>query len=87
MARIEALGGGAVIPLLPDDELETPPLPREHPRWVRDALAVSQRARQVIANIKPVLIRVMTFWDHPSRGISIGGRELRVDTSGSYRLE
>lgn len=86
MARIEALGG-AVIPLLPDDELETPPLPREHPKWVRDALAVSQRARHLIANIKPVLIRVLTFWDHGARGISVGGRELSVDTSGSYRLE
>jgi len=86
MARIEALGG-AVVPLLPDDELETPPLPREHPRWVKDAVAVSQRARQLIANIKPVLNRVLTFWDHCARGITIRGRELSVDTSGSYRLE
>jgi hypothetical protein len=86
MARIEALGG-AIVPLLPDDELETPPLPREHPKWVKDALAVSQRARQLIANIKPAVIRVLTFWDHRTRGISIGSRELSVDTCGSYRLE
>lgn len=77
----------AILPLLPEDELETPPLPREHPRWVKDALAVSQRARQLITRLKPVIIRVLTFWDHHVRGIAIGGRELTVDVSGSYRVE
>ncbi len=77
----------AILPLLPDDELETPPLPREHPKWVKDALAVSQRARRIIAQLKPVVIRVLTFWDHQVRGITVGGRELTVDVSGSYRVE
>lgn len=77
----------ALLPFVPDDELETPPLPREHPKWVKDALAVSQRARQIIARLRPVVIRVLTFWDHHARGISIGGRELSVDISGSYRIE
>jgi hypothetical protein len=76
-----------VLPLLPDDELETPPLPREHPRWVKDALAVSQRARQLVAGFRPVVVRVLTFWDHHVRSLSIAGRELSVDVSGSYRLE
>lgn len=77
----------AILPLIPEDELETPPLPREHPRWVKDALAVSQRARQIIARLKPVVVRVFTFWDHQVRGIAIGGRELSVDISGSYRID
>lgn len=77
----------AILPLLPEDELETPPLPREHPRWVKDALAVSQRARALIARLKPVVVRVLTFWDHHVRGMTIGGRELQVDISGSYRIE
>lgn len=77
----------AVLPLIPDDELETPPLPREHPRWVKDAMAVSQRARQLIARLRPVVVRVLTFWDHHVRSINVGGRELSVDVSGSYRIE
>ncbi len=76
-----------VLPLVPDDELETPPLPREHPKWVKDALAVSQRARQLISRLKPVAVRVLSFWDHHVRSIGIKGRQLTVDFSGSYRLE
>jgi hypothetical protein len=87
MARIELAGSAPVLALLPDDEFETPPLPREHPKWVRDALAVSQRARQLIARLRPVILQVLTFWDHHVRSIAIGGRDLRVDISGSYRLE
>lgn len=81
------IGARPILPLVPDDELETPPLPREHPKWVRDALAVSQRARQIMTRLRPVIVRVLGFWDHHVRSISIGGRELSVDVSGSYRLE
>lgn len=80
-------GARAILPFVPDDELETPPLPREHPKWVKDALAVSQRARQIISGLRPVVVRVLGFWDHHVRSIAIGGRELSVDISGSYRLE
>ncbi len=80
-------GSTPILPLIPEDELETPPLPREHPKWVKDAAAVSQRARQIIAHLRPVIIRVLTFWDHHARSIAVGGRELSVDVSGSYRLE
>ena len=88
MPRIDPLSGSfPVLPFVPDDELETPPLPREHPKWVKDAVAVSQRARQLIARLPAVLVRVLTFWDHRMRGIVVGGRELTVDISGSYRLD
>ena len=76
-----------ILPLVPEDELETPPLPREHPKWVKDAVAVSQRARQFIARLKPIAVRVFSFWDHQARSIGIGARRLSVDFSGSYRLE
>lgn len=85
-AYIAAAGAAPVAPLLPDDELETPPLPREHPKWVKDALLVSHRARQLLERVKPVAVRVLTFWDHAVRGISIGNRRLTVDPSGSYRI-
>src|SRR5579884_3472462 len=77
----------AIVPLVPDDELETPPLPREHPQWVKDALAVSQRARRLVAALKPIAVRVLTFWDHHVRSIVVGSRELRIDASGSYSIE
>ena len=76
-----------ILPLVPEDELETPPLPREHPKWVKDAVAVSQRARQFIARLKPIAVGVLSFWDHHVRSIAIGGRRFSVDFSGSYRLE
>ena len=76
-----------ILPLVPDDELETPPLPREHPKWVRDAVAISQRARLALTKLRPAIVRIMTFWDHGVRSIAVAGRRLDVDASGSYRLE
>lgn len=88
MSHIDPLSGSlALTAYAPDDEVETPPLPREHPKWVKDALAVSQRARRLIAGLRPIVIHVLTFWDHGTRAIRFGNQELRVDTSGSYRLE
>lgn len=79
-------GTAALIPLLPEDELETPPLPREHPKWVKDALAVSARTRRLVSQLRPVVVRVLTFWDHHVRTITVGGRELSIDASGCYRM-
>lgn len=61
-------------------------LPRDHPAWQRDVLSVSARAREALARLGPVFVRVLTFWDHLRRGVIIGGRTLEVDPSGSYRL-
>lgn len=76
-----------ILPLIPEDELETPPLPREHPKWVKDAVAVSQRARAIIARLRPIAVRILSFWDHRIRSIGVCGRRIEVDMSGSYRLE
>ncbi|HTD36190.1 MAG TPA: hypothetical protein VK669_01655 [Candidatus Limnocylindrales bacterium] len=61
-------------------------LPRDHPAWQRDVLAVSARARELLARLRPVTVRVLTFWDHVLRAIVVGGRRVEVDPSGSYRM-
>ena len=61
-------------------------LPRDHPVWQRDILSVSARARAVVAALRPVVVRALTFWDHIVRSIDIGTRRIEVDPSGCYRL-
>lgn len=62
-------------------------LPRDHPAWQRDMLAVSARVRALLAQLRPAAIRVLTFWDHAVRAVAVGsGRRIEVDPSGSYRL-
>lgn len=61
-------------------------LPRDHPAWQRDILSVSARARAVVAALRPVIVRALTFWDHVIRSVSIGARRVEVDPSGCYRL-
>ena len=54
-------------------------LPRDHPAWQRDVLAVSSRVRAVLADLRPVVVRVLSFWDHLVRGIAVGERYIEVD--------
>ncbi|HWT06752.1 MAG TPA: hypothetical protein VN224_13405 [Xanthomonadales bacterium] len=61
-------------------------LPRDHPAWQRDILSVSARARAVVAALRPVVVRVLTFWDHVIRSVTIGRRRVEVDPSGCYRV-
>jgi hypothetical protein len=77
----------AVVPAVAEADFDTSLLPREHPRWVRDAVAVSARARELIARLRPVAIRVLCFWDHRLRSIAIGDRRVCVDASGCYRAD
>jgi hypothetical protein len=67
-------------------ELETALLPHDHPRWVKDAVAVSQRAREIIAKLRPVIVKVLAFWDHRFHSIMVGDRRVQVDPSGCYRV-
>jgi hypothetical protein len=69
------------------EERDVTDLPREHPAWVRDAVALSRRARSVVARLRPAVFRVLSFWDHRVRSIAVGGRRLRVDASGSYAID
>lgn len=74
------------VPAVMEAELETGLLPHDHPRWVRDAVAVSQRARELIAKLRPVVIEVIAFWDHRIRSIMVGEFCVQVDPSGCYRV-
>ena len=90
-ATLAGLYGGAqsepIVPAVAEAELETPLLPRDHPKWVKDALTVSQRARELISRLPRVVVGVLTFWDHRIRSIVVGDSRVSIDPSGSYRLE
>jgi hypothetical protein len=73
-------------PLAVYADLEPAALPRDHPAWQRDVLAVSARVRALVAQLRPVAVRVLTFWDHAVRSIPLGGRRLEIDPSGCYRI-
>ena len=83
---IEARHSERIVPAVAEAELETALLPHDHPRWVKDAVAISQRARELIANLKPAAIRVLTFWDHRVRSIFVTRRRVEIDVSGCYRI-
>jgi hypothetical protein len=85
--QVGASRSEAIVPVVAEAELETGLLPHDQPRWVRDAVAVSQRAREIVAKLRPVAVRVLSFWDHRIRSIVIGGRLVEVDASGCYRAE
>lgn len=88
MPRLEPLGAPVgLAPRAAYDDFEIDSLPRDLPRWVKDAAAISHRARTLLAKMRPLAVRVLTFWDHAARGVRIGGRDLMIDASGSYRLE
>ncbi len=55
------------------------------PAWQRDVVAVSARVRALLDTLRPIVIGVLTFWDHALRSVRIGGRRLEIDPSGSYR--
>jgi len=85
--QIGASRSEAIVPAVADAELETGLLPHDQPRWVKDAVAVSQRAREIIAKLRPVAVHVLGFWDHRIRSIVVGERRVAVDASGCYRIE
>ena len=82
-----AIGSEPIVPPVAESDLETALLPQDHPRWVRDAVAVSQRARDLIEKLKPVVVAVMSLWDHRWHAILVGGRRVHIDASGSYRVD
>jgi hypothetical protein len=85
--QVGASRSEAIVPAVAEAELETTLLSQDQPRWVKDAIAVSQRAREIIAKLRPVAILVLSFWDHRLRSIAVGGRRVAVDASGCYRID
>lgn len=76
-----------VVPAIAEGDIDATRLPPDHPSWVRDAIAVSARARQLVARLKPAVVAVLSLWDHRLRSIVVGGRRVSVDPSGSYRAD
>ena len=76
-----------IVPPTVDGELETALSSHDRPRWIRDAIAVSARARDIIARMRPAAVRVLSFWDHRLRAIVVGDRRVQVDASGCYRAD
>jgi hypothetical protein len=90
-AREPGTLGIATAPIAPPplagDGAELPTtLPRDHPAWARDVLAVSARARAILAQLRPVAVRALTFWDHLTHRVRVGARSVEVDPSGCYRV-
>lgn len=77
----------AIVPAVADGELETALSPHDRPRWVKDAVAISARARDLIARMRPAAVRVLCFWDHRIREIVVGDRRVQIDASGCYRID
>jgi hypothetical protein len=76
-----------MVAAIGESEAENTLLPRDHPKWARDAVTLSQRARETIARLRPVVVKILTFWDHRVRSAFIAGRRVCIDPSGSYRIE
>jgi hypothetical protein len=85
--QVGASRSEAVVPVVAEGELETALSPHDQPRWVKDAVAVSQRAREIIAKLRPAAVHVLCFWDHRIRAIVVGNRCVQVDASGCYRTQ
>lgn len=77
----------ATAVLDPDDRYGGHALPSDHPAWMKDTLSISLRTRALLARLKPVVVKVIAYWEHRVRSIAIGTRHLSVDASGSYRLD
>ena len=76
-----------MVAAIDESETENTLLPRDHPKWARDAVTLSTRAREMIARLRPVVVKMLTFWDHRVRSALVAGNRVCIDPSGSYRLE
>ena len=77
----------APLAIDPDERYDGPALPGDHPAWMRDAVSLSQRARALLSALRPVVMHVIGAWEHRVRSIVVGGRSMKVDASGSYRID
>jgi hypothetical protein len=64
-----------------------PALPNDHPQWQRDIVSISARARAIVANARPIVVRALSYWDHRIREVVFGPRILSVDPAGCYRMQ
>ncbi len=76
-----------IVPAAAETDADTSFLPSDHPPWVKDALTVSTKARELLARLRPVVVTILSFWDHGIRSLSIGSARISIDPSGSYRMQ
>lgn len=81
-----ATTGPPPVALDPDAEPQYR-LPNDHPAWARDVVSLSQRARALFAQLRPIVVKVFAAWEHRVRSIVVGGRTLSVDAGGCYRAD
>ncbi len=86
-ASLETAHSEPIVSAVGEPDLETPFLPHDHPPWVKDTLTLSRRAREIIAGLPRVAVKILSFWDHRIRSIVVSGTRLSIDPSGSYRCE
>ncbi len=58
----------------------------DQPIRQRDLISLSARARRLLERIKPIVVSVLTFWDHGVTRLVLDDCTLIVDESGSYRV-
>ncbi|HTX56772.1 MAG TPA: hypothetical protein VMD47_06680 [Candidatus Acidoferrales bacterium] len=83
----QAVAAEQTVTPVGESDGETSLLPHDHPKWARDAVTVSARMRELIAALRPVIVKVLTFWDHRVRSAFVGGARVCIDPSGSYRID
>ena len=83
--RAEAAASEPIVAGASRPENDAAELPNDHPRWVKDAVAVSRAAREIVARLRPLALAVFSVWDHRFRSVVVAGRCVVVDASGSYR--
>jgi hypothetical protein len=86
LVALDAVPRAALLPPPADESRTAPTLPRDHPAWARDLVAISSRTRALLHAVRPTVVRALTFWDHRVRSIAVGTRSVAVDAAGRYRL-
>jgi len=86
----------AIVPALPPIDADAsgiPELPSDHPQWQRDVVSISSRARAIIANVVPAVVRTLAYWDIASARSPSGHAHLRSTllgvtdcARGAYRI-
>lgn len=60
----------------------------DFPAWALDAVVPSERFRLVLTALRPILLRVLRYWDQRVRRLTLrDGRAIIVADSGCYRVE
>ena len=85
-ARLEAGRSEAVVPAVAQADLETALRRTTIRAGLRTRLPCRSGRGSLSHKLRPVIVRVLSFWDHRIRSIMVGNRCVQVDPSGCYRV-